>query len=218
VCGRKLTIGVEHRVEELADRPVGFRPQNARPFENLAPLPEVIAASTGIGAASKKTLMRYEELLRTLGPEFYILREAPIEEIERAGGPCLAEGIRRLRLGQVERRAGFDGEYGFISLLTPSEIERLERPRPRCFGVYRVCRTPAKRRPALKKAAGPAAVQPLREGDTKETLNPEQQQAVCACEPTWQWCWPGPARPALWSPGSPTWWNSWGSSPARSPP
>ena len=63
-------------------------------------------------------------MLRTLGPEFYILRQASIADIEQAAGSCIAEGIRRLRLGKVERKAGFDGEYGTISLLTPSEIEQ----------------------------------------------------------------------------------------------
>ena len=62
VCGKKLTIGVEHRVEALADRPAGFRPQGAKPFESLAPLPEVIAASTGASASSKGTLALYEDM------------------------------------------------------------------------------------------------------------------------------------------------------------
>ena len=124
VCGRKLTIGVEHRVEVLADRPTDFRPQNALPFESLAPLPEAIAASTGRTAASQKTHAIYEQMLGELGPEFYILRDAPIEDIAHAAGPCVAEGIRRLRLGEVERRAGYDGAYGTITLLTPAEIGR----------------------------------------------------------------------------------------------
>ena len=124
VCGKKLTIGVEHRVEELADRPVGYRPDGAKPFESLAPLPEVIAASTGKSVGAKATLERYEQMLSELGAEFYILREASITDIEQAAGPCIAEGIRRLRCGQVERKAGFDGEYGTISLLSPSEIEQ----------------------------------------------------------------------------------------------
>ena len=64
-------------------------------------------------------------MLHTLGPEFSILREVPTEDIARAAGPCVAEGIRRLRLGQVKRQAGFDGEYGTITLLTPAEIESL---------------------------------------------------------------------------------------------
>ena len=92
VCGKKLTIGVEHRVEELADRPAGFRPGGAKPFESLAPLPEVIAASTGGSAAGKKTLEQYERLLRTLGPEFTILREVPIEDIAADAGPLRGGG------------------------------------------------------------------------------------------------------------------------------
>ena len=124
VCGKKLTIGVEHRVEVLADRPEGFRPENAKPFQSLAPLPEVIAASTGLSAAGKRTAALYEKMLEEMGPEFRILREASIPDIERIAGPCVAEGVRRLRLGQVERRPGFDGQYGIISLLAPAEIER----------------------------------------------------------------------------------------------
>ena len=96
-----------------------------KPLESLAPLPEVIAACTGKSAASKKTQQQYEEMLQSLGAEFYILRQAPIEDIKRTAGPCIAEGIRRLRIGQVERKPGFDGEYGVISLLSPSEIEQL---------------------------------------------------------------------------------------------
>ena len=125
VCGKKLTIGVEHRVEELSDRPAGFRPAGAKPFESLAPLPEVLAASTGASPTAKKTLALCEKLLGALGDEFTILRQVPPEDIERLAGPCVAEGIRRLRSGRVERRPGFDGEYGVISLLTPGEIARL---------------------------------------------------------------------------------------------
>lgn len=125
VCGKKLTIGVEHRVQALADRPAGFRPENARPFESLAPLCEVIAASAGLSASGKKASALYERMLESLGTEFSILREIPVEEIKRISGPCVAEGIRRLRQGDVQRRAGFDGEYGTISLLTPAEREAL---------------------------------------------------------------------------------------------
>lgn len=126
VCGKRLTVGVEHRVEELADRPAGFRPAEAKPFERLAPLPEVIAASTGFAAAGKRTAAVYEALLRELGPELYVLREAPAGEIARVAGPLVAEGVRRLRLGQVELRAGYDGAYGTVTLLSPQERERLK--------------------------------------------------------------------------------------------
>ena len=56
---------------------------------------------------------------------FYILRQAPLEDIQAAAGPALAEGIRRLRAGQVFRQAGFDGQYGTVSLFAPGELEAL---------------------------------------------------------------------------------------------
>ena len=121
VCGKKLTIGVLHRVEELADRPEGFRPQEAKDFQSLVPLPEVIAASLGGSPESKKNTALYEHMLKQLGTEFQILREVPAEDIEHTAGPCVAEGIRRLRSGQVERTAGYDGVYGKIGLLTDAE-------------------------------------------------------------------------------------------------
>lgn len=126
VCGKKLTIGVLHRVEQLADRDEGFILPQAKPFESLVPLPEVIAASTGKSASSKKVLEQYEKLLGKLGSEFDILRILPEEDIKAAAGAPIAEGIKRLREGRVERTPGFDGEYGTISLLTSSEISSLE--------------------------------------------------------------------------------------------
>lgn len=125
ICGKKITIGVEHRVEQLADRPEGYRPAHAPHFESLVPLPEVIAASCGLSVTSKKTEALYLALLGRIGPEFYILREAPIEDVQRAAGPYVAEGIRRLRAGEVERIPGYDGEYGTIKLLDDAQRRQL---------------------------------------------------------------------------------------------
>lgn len=126
VCGKKLTIGVLHRVEQLADREEDFVLSGAKPFESLVPLPEVIGACTGKSAASKKVLEQYESMLVKLGSEFEILRNIPVEDIKKAAGASVAEGIHRLREGKVERTPGFDGEYGTIKLLTLSEIDGLE--------------------------------------------------------------------------------------------
>ena len=123
VCGRKLTIGVEHRVEELADRPRGFVRKNAKAFESLMPLPELIAQATGHSAASARTEKIYGEMLKNLGPEFEILRSVPVEDIQKQAGYFIGEGVRRLREGQVERHPGFDGEYGTIKLFRGSELE-----------------------------------------------------------------------------------------------
>lgn len=126
VCGKKITIGVLNRIEQLADREEGYVLPKGRPFESLVPLLEVVAASTGISPAGKKAAEQYQHLTEILGPEFSILREIPIEDIQKAAGPLIAEGIQRLRTGKVERTPGFDGEYGKISLLSPEDISRLE--------------------------------------------------------------------------------------------
>ena len=121
VCGRKITIGVSHRIGELADRPEGYVKPGAKPFESLMPLPEVIGASVGRGPAGVKVQREYRRLLAELGPEFEILRNIPPEDIRRAAGDRVAEGIQRLRKGQVERIPGFDGEYGVIRLFSAKE-------------------------------------------------------------------------------------------------
>lgn len=126
VCGKKITIGVQNRVEQLADREEGYVLPAGRPFESIVPLLEVIGASTGISSAGKKAMAQYEHLTTVLGPEFSILREVPIEDIRKEAGPLIAEGIDRLRKGHVERTPGFDGEYGKISLLTPEDISSLQ--------------------------------------------------------------------------------------------
>ena len=116
VCGKPFTMGVSHRVEQLADREAGFMPENRQPFESLVPLAEMISACVGVSAASKKVQSLYEQMLQKLGSEFEILREVPLEDIRNSFGLRIAEGIERLRKGEIKRTPGFDGEYGKISI------------------------------------------------------------------------------------------------------
>lgn len=118
VCGKKLTMGVDHRILQLSDRDESsaVMPESGRPYESLMPLLEVISACVGFSTGSKKVQGQYEALLERLGAEFTILREVPPEDIRKAGGEVLAEGIRRLRAGEVVRKPGSDGEYGKIEL------------------------------------------------------------------------------------------------------
>ena len=125
-CGKKITIGVEHRVEALADRPEGYVRPQAKAYESLIPLPEIIAEVTGHSSSSVKVQRQYEEMLCGLGTEFEILREVPEEEIQKQAGTMMAEAIRRLRNGEVQRIPGFDGEYGTIKLFEPSELEETQ--------------------------------------------------------------------------------------------
>lgn len=195
VCGKKLTIGVQHRVEQLADRPEGYCRPDARHYESLVPLPEVIAASTGLSAGSVKVARQYQAILQALGPEFYILREATIEQIARTAGPCVAEGIRRLRRGEVRRKAGYDGEYGVIGLLDPSEIETLNGQLTLLEGWAPPAAQPAQKAPLPPVPPGAQTAPVEREAPLADAalgdedhpllsgLNPEQREAVTSTVP-----------------------------------
>lgn len=116
VCGKKLTMGVDHRVEQLADRAEGFVKKDGKKYESLVPLPEVISACMGYSAASKKVQGCFEQMIQTLGTEFDILRNVPSEDIKSCAGERIAEGIENVRTGNVKRIPGYDGEYGKIEL------------------------------------------------------------------------------------------------------
>ena len=125
-CGRKLTVGVLHRVEKLADRAEGEGPAVQRPFEYLIPLEEIIGSALGVGPATKTVARTYEPLLARIGPELEVLRHASIDEIARHSDHLVAEGVRRMRTGEVHIAPGFDGEFGKVEVFTPEERERLE--------------------------------------------------------------------------------------------
>ncbi|MCI0515118.1 UvrD-helicase domain-containing protein [candidate division KSB1 bacterium] len=124
VCGKKVTVGVLHRVEQLADREVGARPATAAPFRSLIPLPEIMAEVQGVGENSKAVQTQFHRLLGKLGAEIDILTEIPLEEIGRVSNSLLVEAIRRVRAGAVHIAPGYDGEYGTIRIFTPEEREK----------------------------------------------------------------------------------------------
>lgn len=123
-CGKKVTVGVMHRVEKLADREEGFRPKISPSFHSIIPLSEIIAETLKVGVISKAVDAVYQKLLQTLGNEFRILMEAPLREIEKAGSPLLGEAVSRIRKGNVHIAPGYDGEYGKIKIF--EAVERKE--------------------------------------------------------------------------------------------
>ncbi|MFN8485948.1 MAG: UvrD-helicase domain-containing protein [Caldilineaceae bacterium] len=123
VCGKPVTVGVMNRVAMLADRKIGETPVNAQAYANLIPLPEILAEVYGVGAGSKQVQQNYEALLSKLGSELAILQDIPLPELQKVNNPLLAEGIRRMRTGELTIAAGYDGEYGVVKLFEANERE-----------------------------------------------------------------------------------------------
>ena len=173
VCGRKVTVGVQHRVDQLSDRSLGAH--DGGRFEYLMPLQELLADSMGATTASKKVQAAYDAAISSLGPELYILRECPIERIENTCGTLAAEAMRRLRSGNVIREAGYDGEYGVISLFHPGERQQF-------MGQTSFIDISIPIKKTSRKTTAAPEVQQIVPETSNQTDNPEQLEAISAPE------------------------------------
>jgi len=112
-CRRKLTIGVLHRVKELADREEGHIPKDVIPFKTLLPLYEVISFVTGVNQLySKKVIEEQNNLIDRFGNEFNVLLNISREELVKVTSEKIADAIIKVREGKVSFDAGYDGVYG----------------------------------------------------------------------------------------------------------
>jgi uncharacterized protein (TIGR00375 family) len=151
-CGKKLTIGVMHRVEDLADRPnfsflsqkgsldgpnlssasidrywdrsEGFCPPHKIPFKNMIPLEEILADTFGKGVGTQTVAREYKKMIQSIGPEFEILFEKTFEEMRPVADPRVLDAILKVRKGQVLIEPGYDGVYGKIKVVGPSSPQK----------------------------------------------------------------------------------------------
>jgi uncharacterized protein (TIGR00375 family) len=175
-CGKPLTVGVLHRVEELADRRVGVRPVGAPGFANLLQLPQIMAELLGAGPKSKRVDAEIARLTAMFGPELEILQTVSVDEIA-ARSPLLALALTRLRSGRVIKEAGYDGEYGDIRLFEPAELTRGE-------SLFEIARAPdqgmppARPRPSPRAEPAPTMLQTQAGTAEPEGLDPDQSAAA----------------------------------------
>jgi uncharacterized protein (TIGR00375 family) len=134
VCRRNLTKGVEQRVEELADRRVGFKPEKAIGYIHLMPLSEIIATVMGVTYPSvQKVWDVYNMLIARFGDEYTVLTDAPLEEMSKIVEPRIAEAIERVRQEKVKVLPGYDGVYGELILFdeqqekAPKKLEKIKQ-------------------------------------------------------------------------------------------
>ena len=121
VCGKRLTVGVMNRVEELADRPEGYVPEKAIPALRTVPLDEIIADAFGVGANASSVEKEYLRLVEKGDSEFNILLELSPEELSSFTPPMILEGILRVREGRLKIIPGHDGVFGKIEIFSPEE-------------------------------------------------------------------------------------------------
>ncbi|MGA1869095.1 MAG: UvrD-helicase domain-containing protein [bacterium] len=121
-CGKKITCGVMHRVDALADREMGLQPEGSKPYDRLIPLPEILANYFACGVNTKKVNTMYFRLLHNIGNEWHILTQSPFDELKSYTNAVIAEGIIRVRNGKVKIKPGFDGEYGHIEVFSKEEL------------------------------------------------------------------------------------------------
>jgi uncharacterized protein (TIGR00375 family) len=130
VCRRKLTKGVEQRVEELADRPEGFKPEKAIGFMRLLPLSEIIAAVLNSDSPStQKAWSIYNPLIEKFGNEYNVLIDASEDSLEGVVDKKIAEAIIKVREGTAKVVPGYDGVYGRLVLNADDPAQKLYRER-----------------------------------------------------------------------------------------
>lgn len=141
VCRKPLTVGVMHRVDELAKTDANnftfekdgngvvwvqdvkkIRP----PYVSLVPLLEILSEAFSGGVSSLSVVSSYENLVSHVGSELRVLLTTPFEEIRKIAGEKAALGIEKVRSRNIKIMPGFDGEYGKVSIWNAEE-ERKEQ-------------------------------------------------------------------------------------------
>jgi len=132
VCGKSLTVGVMHRVDELARGKeikavkkvseagvVGYyHPEDKLrpPYVMMVPLQEIISEAVGVGVNSKRVQEAYEQLVASLGSELDVLMKVKIEEIAKSAGERVAEAMDKVRKGEIVIKPGYDGVFGEVKI------------------------------------------------------------------------------------------------------
>ena len=122
-CKNPLIVGVMNRVNELADRREGHVPKSVPGYKKLVELDKIIAEAIGVKSRkSVKVQMEYSKIIKSLGNELYVLINAPLADIKKVTSTLITEGIKRVRVGNLNIEPGFDGEYGKVKIFNEKDF------------------------------------------------------------------------------------------------
>jgi len=131
-CNRPLTIGVEYRVEELADRPMGAKPKNAKKFQTILPLSDLISTIYGPAVSSKTVWGVYNKMIKAFGNEYDILLNVEKNKLKQVNEK-IVDIILKNREGKIKVKPGFDGVYG-KAIFNSKEVKMKKEKTLKDFG------------------------------------------------------------------------------------
>lgn len=115
-CKKPVTVGVLHRVEDLADRVEG---EGFISHKYIVPLKEIISKVFKVGVVSKKVSTEYDAMIKNIGNEFYILLKASDNEIRNSvSDKNILLAIKNMRAGKVQVKPGYDGIFGSVDVMS----------------------------------------------------------------------------------------------------
>jgi PHP family Zn ribbon phosphoesterase len=127
-CQKPLTIGVMHRVNDLADREDGFIPDNSIGVKHLVPLAEIIAESLGQKTGTKAVENEYQQLVNQYGSEISVLIDHSLDELSKFAPAKIVDGIKRVREGRIKVEPGYDGVYGTVKVFGVDDEQKASAP------------------------------------------------------------------------------------------
>lgn len=124
VCGKKVTIGVLSRVDELAKRPADFIDPKRPPFKRTPPLIEILAQIEKADINSKKIQELYLKIIESFGNEFNILTDNYDQEKMKREYPKPFQALEKINQEEIILEPGYDGEYGKVIINIDEEKGR----------------------------------------------------------------------------------------------
>ena len=136
------------RVEELARREHSVHrdedglvrsPDDRPPYRSLVSLQQILSEVMSVGVNTKRVQGAYTSLVEQFGSELNVLLDVPSGEVAAAlprYGQAAAEGLERVRTGDIHVVPGFDGQYGTVKVWPDESAPNTSNKPPRTLRLF----------------------------------------------------------------------------------